>query len=137
MSYTDYNFKFLLADLPRALTALTKLRTEGLLAAGKVPMFELGEPRDAQGNQVASDDPALAWYGSPGRAGMSYVDQDTGQTVVVPACGDPGCWYVGIAAEIEKLPFDPADYGLEPCDPPNPDDPSDPGENARVLGVFA
>lgn len=126
-SYTDYTFKF--SDLTKALQAFAALRTAGILGQGDVPENMLGDPRDSTGAAVARDSGTVAWVGRKGIAAASYTDE-SGQTVNVPARGDPTLWYIAIRSTVtpDKIPFDPATYGLEVCDP---------AESAAVLGVWA
>jgi hypothetical protein len=122
----DHRFKFTLASLPQALTALTALRQIGLVGAGDIPQNMLGDPRDTQGNVVTT---APAFVGRQGIPASSYTDPQ-GTIITIPAKGDPGCWYVAIRTQVDPstLPLNPADYGLETC-------PAD--ESAAVLGVWS
>jgi hypothetical protein len=125
-AYFDYNFRFPIAGLPLALTAMLGLQAYGLLDAGDIPPNMLGDPRDQDGNIVAS---APAFVGRPGTAASSYVDMN-GTTVTIPAKGDLGFYYIAIRAMVDPttLPFDPTVFGLTP---------SDPDESAAVLGVWS
>jgi len=122
----DYRFKFPLASLSQALTAIAALRQFGLIGTGDIPQNMLGDARAADGSVVTT---APAFLGRTGTAATSYTDPN-GQTVTVPAKGDPGYWYVAIRAPVDPatLPINPANYGLLPCSA---------DESAAVLGVWA
>lgn len=112
----DYLFKTL--DLGVALQTLAVLKSAGI----GDPSNMLGEPiLDATGTLIAR--------ATKGRPPATYVDFQ-GTTVTIPTAGDPAYWYISIRADIlpADIPFNPATYGLLPCDPT---------ENASVLGVWA
>ncbi len=118
--YTDYRLRARSLDDIRA--ALAALRTAGLVGDAEGPENMLGDPQtDAEGR--------LAFRASRGRAALTVQDED-GQTLTIPARGDPDFWYVAVRAlrRPEELPVDPTAYGLEWCDP---------AESAAVLGVWA
>lgn len=125
-AYFDYRFKF--ADLSRALLGFAPLRVAGILPLDGIPQNMLGDPRDATG-AYTTDPEKIAWIGRKGTAASSYTDEN-GQTVNVPAVGDPTLFYVAIRSDVppDKIGVDPADFGLEVCDP---------AESAAVLGVWA
>lgn len=125
-AYFDYRFKF--SDLPRALEALAALRAAGIMGHETIPQNMLGEPRDSSGANT-TDEASVAWVGRMGIPATSYVDEN-GQTVDVPAVGDPTMYYVAIRSSVppSKVPVDPASYGLETCSA---------AESAAVLGVWA
>lgn len=133
-AYNDYRYTFpaTQAALTEALQGFAALQAAGLLGKGDIPSNMLGTPRDSSGNPTA-DPKQIAWRGDPGRAATSYTDPTTGQTVNVPAAGDPSLYYVAIRAEttptqIAAAGIDPATYGLTVCDA---------ATSAAVLGVWA
>lgn len=124
--YYDFLYKLPLGSLALGITGFTALQAAGLIAPGDIPANMLGDPRDANGNIVTS---APAFVGRQGTAATSYTDAN-GNTVAVPARGDPAYWYIAIRAAVDPatLPVDPASFGLIVCDA---------AENAAVLGVWA
>lgn len=127
MTYYEYRLRFPITGLARALQALAALRAAGVLIDKNTPDNMLGEPRDVSG-AITSGPPA--WRGSPGKAALSYVDPDTGQSVSIPACGDPAYYYIHVRSNVapNQIPFAPSAYGIETVTPE---------ESAAVLGVWA
>lgn len=122
--YTDYRYKFPLSGLALAVDAFDALRAAGLLPLDGLPENMLGDPILAGGVVVAK--------GRAGRAAFSYTDEASGETVNVPATGDPEMIYVHIRSRVGlgDLPsgFNPSAYGLTATTPE---------ESAPVLGVWA
>jgi hypothetical protein len=122
--YFDYRFRFPADGLTQAVAAFDALRAAGILPADSLPSNMLGDPIEQDGKVVA--------FGRSGRAGLTYIDPDTAETVVVPAIGDPGMVYVHIRSEVapDGLPagFDPSVFGLVPVSAE---------DSAAVLGVWA
>jgi hypothetical protein len=120
---TFYDYRLKTNDLPRALQAIAALRTAGLLG-------QSGGPENMLGDVIADAENRQVLRGRQGRAAITATDPDTGDTIVVPAIGDPARWYFAIRTTVppEAVPIDPATYGLIPCDP---------AESRAVLGDWA
>jgi hypothetical protein len=128
MEYYDYLFDFPATGLSDALQALAALRQAGILDS-QLPQNMLGDPRDANGNVVDRSNPDAMFVGRPGTAATNYTDLN-GDTVNVPAVGDPTRFYIAIRSTVapDQIPFNPATYGLTVTDP---------ATSAAVLGVWA
>jgi hypothetical protein len=146
----DYRLCFPRAGIALALDFLNSVRAAGFMGGtGALPDNALGDARDRSGNIVTTRDPETgmlvghAFTGRPGMAAFSYPDTDpitgtpTGETVNVPAAGDPAIMYLHIRSPVSQaqsaalqasLGLHPADYGITP---------SDPTVSAAVLGVWA
>ena len=117
----DYRFKTL--DLAGAFAAIDALRTLAILGYADGPDNMLGDPmEDGEGNMVLR--------ARQGRAGATVTDPDTGEDIVILPAGEPGVWYLAIRTLMQPgdVPFNPAIYGLTPCDP---------DESRAVLGAWA
>ena len=129
-TYYDYTFKFLITDLPHALSAFVAIRALNLLAANKLPNNMLGDARDTQGNPVKVTSNQFAFAGSRGRVGYTYTNPLSGEVIVAPAIGDPAYFYINIRSlvDMSQYPFVPGDFGLIV---------STQQESDAVLGVWA
>lgn len=126
---TDYLLTFPVTSLTVGINGLSVLREQLQRDGGNA----LGDPRDADGNIVYPDPnapigtpPPDVWYGRPGYAATSYVDLD-GNTVQVPACGDPSLYYVHIRSEQTVDEFHLDQYDMRSASP---------AESAQVLGIW-
>ena len=126
---TDFRMTFPVTSLGTGISGLRALRE----AEGGNAQNALGDPRDASGNIVYPDPnapigtpPPDVWYGRPGSPATSYTDQN-GNTVQVPAKGDPALYYVHIRSSLEAKAFRPGQYGMKD---------SDPKASAAVLGIW-
>ena len=125
---TDFRMSFPVTSLGTGISGLRALRE----AEGGNAQNALGDPRDANGNIVYPDPsapigtpPPDVWYGRPGSAATSYTDLD-GNTVQVPAKGDPTLYYVHIRSA-QDIAFDPARHDMRDADPK---------ASAAVLGIW-
>jgi hypothetical protein len=126
---TDFRLSFPVASLVTGIQGLRALRE----AEGGNAQNALGDPRDASGNIVYPDPnapigtpPPDVWYGRPGSAATSYTDLN-GNTVQVPAKGDPALYYCHNRTGLEARAFRPGQYGMKD---------SDPKASAAVLGIW-
>jgi hypothetical protein len=143
VTFYDYRLMFPISGLAQALQFLAGVRAAGFMGgSGALPDNMLGDPRDSSGNIVTAVDAngALighAFTGRPGIPASSYTDPNSGETVNVPAAGDPTMMYMHLRSPVSQaqsaalqaqLNLSPAGYGITP---------SDPVVSAAVLGVWA
>ena len=126
---TDFRMSFPITSLGTGISGLRALRE----AEGGNARNALGDPRDANGDIVYPDPnapigtpPPDVWYGRPGSAATSYTDLD-GNTVDVPARGDPSLYYVHIRSTMPAGEFDPTQHGMKDADAV---------ASAQVLGIW-
>ena len=126
----DYRLTFPVTALANGLEGYAVLREE---LAPDHAQNALGDPRDASGNIVVPDPNApigtpstVVWHGRPGSAATSYTDLN-GNTVQVPAKGDPTLYYVHIRSAMPAGEFDPTQHGMKDADPK---------AGAAVLGIW-
>ena len=129
---TDYRLTFPVTALVAGMDGIATLRAE-LQSDTANRVDALGDPRDASGNIVYPDPnapigapPPDVWYGRPGSAATSYTDLD-GNTVDVPARGDPSLYYVHIRSAMPAGEFDPTQHGMKDADAV---------ASAQVLGIW-
>jgi hypothetical protein len=125
---TDFRLTFPVASLVTGIQGLRALRE----AEGGTAQNALGDPRDASGNIVYPDPnapigapPPDVWYGRPGSPATSYTDLN-GNTVQVPAKGDPTLYYCHIRST-QDIAFDPTQHGMRDADAV---------ASAQVLGIW-
>jgi len=125
MTYHDYRYRFLVANVTQAVAVLAALRAAGVLD-GEHPTNMLGDPLDATGNPTSLTN--AAFLGRRGRAAVEYVDEN-GDPQTSPACGDPAYIYLHVRATTppEAIGVDLSAYGMEPVSAV---------ESAAVLGVW-
>jgi len=125
---TDFRMSFPVTSLGTGISGLRALRE----AEGGNAQNALGDPRDSTGAIVHPDPeapigapPPDVWYGRPGSAATSYTDLN-GNTVQVPAKGDPSLYYVHVRSD-QDIAFDPTQHGMKDADLV---------DSAQVLGIW-
>ena len=129
----DYMLTFPTTALANGVAGITALRAELQSDTNATPINALGDPRDANGDIVVPDPsapigtpPPEVWYGRPGSAATSYTDLN-GNTVDVPARGDPSLYYVHIRSEQDAPAFRANQYDMKDADAV---------DSAAVLGIW-
>jgi len=129
----DYRLTFPVTSLGVGISGLSVLREQLERDGGDGARNALGDPRDADGNIVVFDPnapigtpPPEVWYGRPGSPATSYTDLN-GNTVQVPAKGDPALYYVHIRSEQDAGDFQPGQHGMRDADAV---------ASAQVLGIW-
>jgi hypothetical protein len=127
----DYRLTFPVTALVSGMDGIATLRAE-LQSDTANRVDALGDPRDASGNIVYPDPnadpntpPPDVWYGRPGSAATSYTDLN-GNTVQVPAKGDPTLYYCHIRSA-QDIAFEPTQHDMRDADPK---------ASADVLGIW-
>ena len=129
--FVDLTFSFPTANTAQAVSALSALWADALLADNTPIGNELGTPMDARGNPAVIDatgNSNMVFRGMPG--GASYVDPVSGQTMTT----DPASTYVAFRVTdaqwtaVQDAGINPTAYGLTVTSA---------AESAAVLGVWA
>lgn len=122
----DYRLTFPVASLDRGVRGVKALREATNVSNA------LGDPRDANGNIVIIPPhepgvpPPDVWYGRPGSTATTVVGPN-GETIDIPAKGDPSLYYVHVRSEQDAPSFDPTEYEMKDADAV---------DSAAVLGIW-